>query len=243
MPRFDRTVFARALTAAAVLIVPVVAFAQGPSGPAIPMGADLKKTAVGAWGEYSLAAGKMPPMKQRFALVGKNASSYTLELGMEGGMMGPTSKAVIQLVLGNDLTKADRIKKMVMQIGAGDPMEMPAGGANIPKDQFGPVDPKKFVDKQDITVPAGTFKTKHYRDKTPTGDGFDYWLSEDVPPFGLVKMEGKISNGPPGMGGAVTMLLIGRGTNAKPGITKTPKPFDAAAVMRQMGQAGGPPPK
>src|SRR4029079_12443208 len=114
---------------------------------------------------------------------------------------------------------------------AGDPMDMPvelSGGKPFTKPN-----PKNMVGTETIKVTAGSFKTKHYRDKTPQGDKIDYWVSENVPTFGLVKIEVDQKNNPH-IKGKLVFDLTGTGKDAKPLVTKPPKPFDQAALMQQM---------
>ena len=59
------------------------------------------------------------------------------------------------------------VQKMVLQVGANDPMEMPVQGAQ--RKQFAKPDPKKLVKEETVKVAAGSYKTKHYHDKTAAG--------------------------------------------------------------------------
>ena len=59
------------------------------------------------------------------------------------------------------------VQKLVLQVGANDPMEMPVEGAQA--HQFAKPDPKTLVKEETIKVAAGSYKTKHYHDKTPAG--------------------------------------------------------------------------
>ena len=124
------------------------------------------------------------------------------------------------------------MKKMVMQLGAGDPMDMPvemSGGKPFTKPN-----PKTLVGSETIKVAAGSFKTKHYRDKTPQGDKIDYWVSESVPPLGLVKIEVEQKNNPQIKGKLHVRADRRRGRTRSRSITKPAKPFDQAALMQQM---------
>lgn len=234
-----RTAFAAALL---MLLGTSAAFAQGPTAPSIPVGMDLKAVTVGAWSEYAVTAGPMPPLKQRFALVGRDAKSHTLELAHEGGMIAPGQKVMLRVVVDSKAAAEPSVKQLVMQIGPNDPMDMPLS-AGAGQGQFRKLDPKNLVDKPEITVPAGTFKTRHYREKTEAAE-LEVWVSDDVPPFGIVKMQGQTKGGPGGSG-TVTMELSGRGKGAKPAVLKPAKPFDQGAMMSQMGQLmqGGPRPQ
>ena len=72
-----------------------------------------------------------------------------------------------------------------------------------------------FVGEESVTVPAGTFKTRHYR-----SDDGDTWVSPEAPLWHLVKMstaKGK------------TMVLSAKGTGEKNEITE--KPVDMKTMM------------
>jgi len=73
-----------------------------------------------------------------------------------------------------------------------------------------------FVGEESVTVPAGTFKTRHYR-----SDDGDTWLSAEAPVWHLVRMttnKGK------------TMVLSAKGTGAKNEITE--KPVDMKSMAK-----------
>jgi hypothetical protein len=236
--------------AAVWLAVPTTASAQQPGqGPPLPMAMDLKKVPVGSWAEYSMVAGQMPPMKMRMALVGRGPATHTLEMTMEGGMVAMAGgKVVMQSVIDSDQSKESLVKKLFLQIADNDPMEMHVDAAQ--QKQFQKPDPKSFVKDETIQVPAGSFKTKHYRNKTAKGDVFDIWVSPSVPPFGLVKLEAEQKQGAAAGQGAAKFELTAVGKDATMRITKPAKPMDQALLMKQiMGgagmaapPAGGPPP-
>jgi len=222
---------------------PAVAHAQAPGqGPPMPIATDLAKVAAGSWADYSMVMGQLPAMKMRMALVTKTPTSNVIETSVEGGMMAAAGKMVMQMTLAPGQEGA--VKKMVMQLGAGDPMDMPvemSGGKPFTKPNA-----KGLVGPETIKVAAGSFKTKHYRDKTPQGDKLDYWVIDSVPHFGLVKVEVEQKNNPQ-IKGKLVFELTAQGNDAKPLITKPPKPFDQASLMQQMMAAsnagkGGPPP-
>ena len=149
-------------------------------------------------------------------------------------MMAAAGKMVMQMTLAPGQEGA--VKKMVMQLGAGDPMDMPvemSGGKPFTKPNA-----KGLLGSETIKVAAGSFKTKHYRDKTPQGDKLDYWVIDSVPPFGLVKVEVEQKNNPQ-IKGKLVFELTAQGKDAKPSITKPAKPFDQAALMQQMMAASG----
>jgi hypothetical protein len=221
-----------------VLLLPAIALGQGAPGPALPTGMDMRKAHVGDWSEYTITLTGMPPLKQRFALVARDAATNSVEMASEGGSMGPKSKVVVKAVLAADPSKKDRIKQLVMQIGDNDPMELRLdGGAQ--KDQFAPLDPRKLVGSEQVKVPAGTFAAKHYRDKNAAGHTVDTWVSDEAPPFGIVKLQGTVAQAPGAATYPVTMELAARGKGAKAAVTRPPHPFDPAVLMGQMNRTVG----
>ena len=241
------------ILAAAVGLSSALAPAQQPGpGAPMPLALDLTKVPIGTQAEYATTMGGLPPMNIKLALVARTpAGVATLETTAEGGMMAMAGgKVVVDSVLDTDHGKGDpSVKKLVMQIGSNDPMEMPSQVAH--GDQFKRPDPKTLVGEETVKVKAGSFKTKHYRDKTSAGDKVDYWVSEAAPPLGLVKMQADTKNaaaaaGPAaGMVGSVTIELVGLSKGAKQLITKPAKPFDEAKLRQQVmsGMGAGPPPQ
>ena len=213
-----------------------VAFAQQPGqGPPMPMAMDLAKVPVGSWAEYNMVMGQLPAMKMRIALVNKSAEANVTETTLEGGMMASAGKMVVQMTVGPGVDGT--VKKVVMQLGATDPMEMPAELSG--SKPFTKPSAKGLVGPETVKVAGGSYKTKHYRDKTPQGEKVDYWVSDTVPPFGLVKLEVDQKNNPQ-IQGKMKLELTGLGKDAKQVITKPAKPFDQAALMQQMMGAAGP---
>ena len=222
----------------ALVAAPRLAVAQGAPGPALPMGMDIRKAAIGAWSEYAVTLEGIPPFKQRFSLVGRDAATHSVEMASEGGTMGPAGKVVIKVILETDPAKRDRVRKLIMQLADNDPMEMKQEPGAQTK-QFAPLNPRKLIGKQTVTVPAGSFATKHYRDKSGDDGQVDVWVSDEAPPFGIVKLQGSVSQGPGGPGHPITMELAARGQDAKPAVTKPAQPFDQGVLMGQMRRSIG----
>ncbi len=237
------------------LCLPAVASAQmGGGGPPMPMAIELKKAPVGSWAQYSMTVGEGMNMKSRVALVKRDANEIVLEMGVEGGPMAAmgAGKMVMKMVMAPDPSKTDKpIKQMIMQMGDQDPMEMPAEMASR-QQKFEKPDPKKLVGKESVKLAGKSFKTSHYRDTTEHGT-VDFWVSEEAPPFGMVKMTSTPKPGAAGPNGQpippMTMEIIAQGKDAKPTITKPAKPFNPAALFGGGGHMGpapgahpGPPP-
>ncbi|HEY6475056.1 MAG TPA: hypothetical protein VI456_00655 [Polyangia bacterium] len=228
----------RLLVLAVLLTVPAAASAQMTQGPPTPLAVDLAKVTVGSWAKYNMSMGTMPPMSMKMALVSRAAAGNTLEMSVEGGLAAKAGKVVTQMTLapGSEGT----VQKLILQVGANDPMEMPVQGAQ--GKQFSKPDPKNLVKEETVKVAAGSYKAKHYHDKTPQGDTVDFWVSETVPPLGLVKIE-MTQKSNPMINGPIKMELAAVGKDAKPVITKKPKPFDQNTLVKQMmGGDGAAPP-
>ena len=215
-------------------VAPAAAFAQMAQGPPTPLAVDLSKVPIGSSAQYSITVGSIPPMTMKIGLVGRAASGNTIETSIEGGIAAKAGKMVTQMTLPNG--SGGKVQKMVLQLGANDPMEMPIEGAQ--SQQFSKPDPKTLVKEETVKVAAGSFKTKHYHDKTPQGDTVDFWVSESVLPIGLVKMEATQKSNPM-INGPIKMELAGTGKDAKSSITKPPKPFDQATFMKEMMAGSG----
>jgi hypothetical protein len=216
------------------LVGPARVFAQAPGQPpSLPMAVDLKKVPVGAWAEYNMVVGQLDPMKTRMALVAKSGATNTLEMITEGGMMAMSGgKLTVQTIIDADQNKPEPVKKVIMQIGDNDPMEMPIESKQ--QSQFHKPNPKSFVKDETIKVAAGSFKTQHYRDRTPGGEPFDFWVSPDVPPFGIVKVEAEQKRATGPAQGSVRFELTALGKDAKMVVTRAAKPFNQAQMVGQL---------
>jgi hypothetical protein len=235
MSRAPRWIRCLAVASFAVL-VPLSASAQIAHGPPTPLAVDLAKVPVGSSAAYNVTIGSMEPMGMKIALVGRGPAGNTLETSIEGGIAARAGKMVTQMTVPSGST--GKVQKMVLQLGANDPMEMPIHGGEA--QQFSKPDPKKLVKEETVKVAAGSFKAKHYHDTTPQGDTVDFWVSQSVLPIGLVKLEATQKSNPT-VSGPITMELTATGKGAKPSITKAPKPFDQATFMKEMmaGASGG----
>jgi hypothetical protein len=166
---------------------------------------------VGSWAEYQTKMKNQgeAPNKMKVSIVGKEGSSYWYEMVMQG-----KGRMISKVLVSGDPEDTRNVKRMIMKNGNEPAMEMPVmGPANPPQGK--PQPPKgKLVDKgmESISVPAGTFQAHHMQYQGPDGV-VDSWVSEKVPPYGVVKSQAK----------DFEMVLTGCGTGAKSLITETPK--------------------
>jgi len=111
---------------------------------------------------------------------------------------------------------------MIMQMGSNPPMEMSQmmQRGNSAKPNYDVRNGSQDLGKESVTTPAGTFACEHYR----SSDGGDTWVSNQVPPFGMVK---SVNNG-------TTLVVSKIVSNAKDKITGTPVPFNPQLMMQGM---------
>jgi hypothetical protein len=236
--RFATTATFVTIAAVSGALAPLALAQQaGGGGPSTPLAVDWKKTPVGSWADYQMKSGDRQG-KSRWALVDRTSEKVTLEMSMENPPQATLGgKMTMRLVMAPDPTKAARpVLETVMQLEGKDPMLMPTEGTG---QKFERPDPKKLVGKETVKVIAGSFNTSHYRQSDDRGT-MDMWLSEELPPLGIVKLSFTPKAGSPAP--AVELQLSGKGKDAKPTITKKPVPFDPAAIFGAQGGAGAPPP-
>jgi hypothetical protein len=208
----------------------------GRGGPIrLPVFLDLKKVPVGSWAEYTVTQGGRPQRTVRQTLVGRDKASATVEVILERGRSpsrAAIDRKVTAMVVDLEL-KEIAPRKTIVQWRDADPTDL--SSVQDPRRQrLLKLDPTKSLGSETVQVPAGTFKTQHYRNPNPRGGTIDIWASSDVPPFGLVRLERKPGpNAPPARAalGNVTYALVGMGTGAKPAITKPAKPANPSLLQ------------
>jgi hypothetical protein len=175
----------------------------------------------GSWAEYQMKMKDQgeAPTKMKMSMVGKEGTSYWYETVMQG-----KERMVTKILVSGDPEDQKNVKRVIMKPGNEPAMEMPI--MNTAK-QKGKAQPSKgkFVDKgmESVTVPAGTFQARHmqYQDGK---DVVDTWMSEKVPPYGLVKSQSK----------DFEMMLTGYGMGAKSLITETPRKMQMPKMPQGM---------
>jgi len=125
---------------------------------------------------------------------------------------------------------AVQVTSNVFQVSDADPMESPP--VKPTQQPYPRVDPKKVVGVDTVRVRAGTFRAKHYRDRTEYGEIVDFWIDESVGPIGLVRLESEQRQHPTIRAGFV-YELVAVGNDAIPQITKAARPFDADLLKKR----------
>jgi hypothetical protein len=104
-------VIVRCASLLSLVMVPALARGQGAGLGTTPLALDLKKVPVGTWAEYTVNIGGQEgkPMKSRWSLVARDASTTTLETRVEGPaleMMG--GHMVLRIALAPDPLSAEK---------------------------------------------------------------------------------------------------------------------------------------
>lgn len=192
--------------------------------PSMPQG--IFNPTVGSGAQYESTAADGAKSTIEFAVVGKEIvngkDAYWVEWTTTTGRMGEmVMKVLITPDSSNGVTT-----RTIMQMGGRTPMEMPSQTSrmgNQPSPKMDIRGESEDVGKETVTTPAGTFACEHYRSKDGASDT---WVSSQVPPFGMVKTQGKNS----------AMVLTKVITGARDKIVGTPVPFNPQMMMQQPNQ-------
>jgi hypothetical protein len=186
-------------------------------------GSQWKTPPIGAWSEWQTGSSST-----RIAVVGSEklngATLYEIELSNGG-------QGTMQLLVPGFPWNMDQVQQMIMQRPGQPPMRVSGDmlammRQHVPAGQGGMADLARrcaamtVVGVETVTVPAGTYKATHLKDK----NGEEVWASGDVA-FAVVK-----HTGPNG-----TTVLAATGKDAKSGLTGTPVDMNPGMM--------GPPPR
>jgi hypothetical protein len=202
-------------------VIPSIARAQGAC-------ADVPKffahpPTVGEWAEMAWEkTDKEGPDRMRMAVINQERREGKQMYWFQMTMDDKGKRTIVQMLTPWDVGSMGgrNPSEVVMKIGDQPAMKM--SGGMMGKTPASKTDwrefcaKSKFVGEESVTVPAGTFKTRHYQGE----DGDDTWVSLDAPLWHIVKMTTKDGN---------TMVLSATGTGAKNEITE--KPMDMKAMM------------
>lgn len=178
---------------------------------------------VGSGGAYEVLR-KDENQKTNFevAVIGKEGPGYWIEYTMQSPHGTVYAKSL-------NAREGDNVmvQKMIVQMPGRPPMDMSSMmKAHAMQSEESKADMRANAENlgtETITTPAGTFSCQHWRSKK---DGSEYWLSDKVSPWKLVKVTGKDQ----------TMTLTKVITDAKTHITGTPVSMED--MMKGMGNMG-----
>lgn len=156
-------------------------------------------------------------------VVDKEAGGYWIEYAMEVPQMhGTMYSKMLFLRQADDII----IQRSIFQMPGHPPVDassmMAARSMQNEKEKADFRADAENLGSEAVTTPAGTFSCQHWRSKK---DGTEYWISDKVTPWQLVKTSRKDQN---------SIVLVRLISNAKSHITGTP--VSMQEMMKGMGQ-------
>lgn len=228
----------KVIVASCLFALAFAAIASAQTGPGMmqqgPQPRGLFNPIVGSGAQYEVQKGGANDGGKKTVMeidvVGKESVNGKDGYWLETTAATPMGEVTMKMLTVSDGANAT-VAKMIMQMPGRPPMEMPAqmGRMAEPKQSVDIRNKAEDLGTESVTTPAGTFTAHHYRMKDKDDPG-DFWLSEQVSPYGLIKGQGK----------DFTIVLIKSVTDAKDKITGTPVPFNPMMLGRP-GAAGAPP--
>jgi len=201
---------------------------QTPKTPTMPSACDLEQVPIGAWAEYEE---KLPnPMggttTERRAAVARGPEGLTIE-----HTYSPPS-GTVAMVLAPRGRPEDRLKRVTFQDGDYDPMDNPID--HIREAPYPDLDRRTFIGEEEVSVRAGTFRSKRYRYKTSFDETVDVWINDTLWPTCVIKLDAELKQ--PWLSGRFTNELIATGTGATRKITRPAIPWNVE-VLKKRGEA------
>ena len=181
----------------------------------------LGDLSVGEWAEYEMTGASVQGQSLetiRFAIVGEEDTAEGTYLWYEFDTETQEGHLTVKMLVARWPFEMSEVKNMVLKMGGQPAMRIPKQMLAMMQKQMAssPIDgfakqcrAANFVGEEEVSTPAGSFKTFHVRTDEQNGDA---WVSMEVP-FGMVK--GSSADGP-------TMVLLRYGTDATTSITETP---------------------
>ena len=196
----------------ALMAAPIALGAQEACGGAVTA------PAAGGWGEFVVQApGSAAPTTVRYAIVGAEEVGgrplVRFETRVRGA--GEGEGIVTQVLVPGYPYEQRALQEVVVQRGTGVPARWSPALLNRARRSPRSALARLIMDgcagamlvgEEQVTVPAGAFRTRHYRNAEV---GSDIWVSDEVP-FGLVKVTGR---------DGATLELLARGTDARSSVT------------------------
>jgi hypothetical protein len=193
----------------------------------VPCAGALTAPSPGGWGEYVvLAPGGQAPSTVRYAILAREerAGQRLLRFETRVRVGGQGNGMVTQVLVPGYPYVSSAIQEVVVQRGREPAVRW--GPALLARARSSPRSPltrlivdgctgATLVGDEEITVPAGAFRTRHFRNAAA---GSDIWISNEVP-FGLVKVTGA---------DGASLELLGRGRDARSSVTGEPRVVNGA---------------
>jgi hypothetical protein len=202
--------------------------------PPIPSAFDLEAVPLGRWAAYLQSTDGGEGFIIRHAVVAKGPEGVTIEQvtpTIEGG------RFIMAFVYGAGQERTGQSRRNISQDGDDEPRD--SGTTEAPLHPR--IDPSKLLGTETITVRAGTFVAKHYRDRTKYGEQFDFWVDDAVFPFGIIKLESELKQDQNNIR-RFNFELAATGDGATAQITKPVRPYDPEWYLKKKPRSPAPPP-
>ena len=188
---------------------------------------DLKtrRATVGHWASYAWQGGRAEGTAMRVAIVGTekvgDSTFYWYEVRVTTREPGDAGRVIMQALVPGLVYDAAGMRALVIKSGKDPATRLPdemvrmmAGRTvNMAAEMTRACLEADLVGWEQVTVPAGAFRALHAKTK----EGAEAWYTPELL-FGLLKVVTKEGD---------TMVLTGRGTDAKSSITETPRSLGA----------------
>lgn len=178
----------------------------------------IKFPEVGRWAQYQAVYGTKDPYTLRYAVIGSEKRQGKdlkwVELRMTG--KDKDKNLIYQMLVPGSPTEMGDVQEIVFKPGGKPAMKLNGMMLNMIRGQMEKQSifselckDVTLVGTESVTVPAGTFQTRHFRSDKYKSDS---WVSAEVP-FALVKSVGEKHD----------MALASHGADAKSSITEKPQ--------------------
>jgi hypothetical protein len=178
---------------------------------------------IGEWAElaWQSKGNEQGPDKMQMAAIKEERRQGKQMYWLQMVTTDKGKRTIVQMLTPWDVTTVGSPKPAEVVLKIGDQPAMKMGEGMMGHSPAAQTDWREFCSKstfvaeESVTVPAGTFKARHY-----TGPDGDTWAAMDAPVWHIVKMTTKSGK---------TMVLSAKGTGAKNEITE--EPVDMKAMM------------
>lgn len=182
---------------------------------------------VGRWAAYKFTGGRADGSTMRMAIISSekvgDSTYYWYELQTHGMRGNKPNTTIMQILVAGIASPHVAIRGLIMKDNDRPAMRAPdmmigmmsrafTSGMGQYLEQHCKKGGITVVGVESVTVPAGTFRTLHFRDD----QGGEAWASRELGMFAVVKVVSK---------DGMVMELTDRGTGAKSAITETPQPM------------------
>lgn len=229
---------ARVVSALVLALVPAAALAQnlplagmlpgarqpGQAGPSTSSAGAAGAAEVGTWAEYRFRRGAEAPLRVRYSLVERSPEGDWLETQyLRGG--GTADRLLVRVLVEgriDRMTKQGRIKRVILQQGSMQALELPTSrGAEALPPSVPAGGPAQTIGTEALQIGDRSVVTRHVRAREGPSVT-DAWVSAEVPLWGLVRFSSRRYH----------LELLDFGAGARSALVGEPVRFDPTQLGR-----------